>query len=82
MHILQVCESVLPGSLPRFTALLAQTEITEPLPGIDAIVVTVTKQELYSIATHVFGAEYRKIVRNRSRIEYAHAGHFADAVGA
>ena len=63
-------------------ALFAQAKLAEPLPRVDAVVVAVAEHELHAVAADVFGTEHRKVVGDRSRIEYTKSGHFTHAVGA
>src|SRR5882724_7284770 len=62
-------------------ALFAHAKLAEPLPSVDAVVVAVAEHELHAVAADVFGAQHRKVVGDRSRIEYTKSGHFTDAVG-
>src|SRR6266478_6368998 len=63
-------------------ALFAQAKLAEPFPRVDAVVVAVAEHELHAVAADVFRAEHRKVLGDRSRIEYTKSGHLTDAVGA
>ena len=68
--------------LLRALAFNAQTKLSQSLPRINAVIVPVAEQEFHTVASYVFGAQDCKVLGDRSRIEYAQACHFADAVSA
>jgi hypothetical protein len=50
------CRRSLLSRLPRALALIAQTQLSQSLPGINTVVVPVAEQKLHTVAAYVFGA--------------------------